>query len=71
MRKAEATVVGAETEIEAAQGQVDNGLKSFEKDAKGAIPSAIDCCDYEKPTTDETKPTASSPLTLNVENRHA
>ena len=37
---------------------VDDGLKSFEKTAKGAIPDKIDCCDYEpkaKPTDDSSE----------------
>jgi hypothetical protein len=44
---AEAAAAGVDTEIKNYKAQVENGLKSFEKDAKRGIPSAIDCCDYE------------------------
>ncbi|MGE5109247.1 MAG: hypothetical protein ACM3JB_00225, partial [Acidobacteriaceae bacterium] len=37
-----------DNEIKRRKDQIDNALKTFEKDAKGAIPSDIDCCDYEK-----------------------
>lgn len=38
-------------EIKRLKGQVDNGLKTFEKDAKGAIPSVVICCDDQLPST--------------------
>jgi hypothetical protein len=34
--------------------QIENGVKSLEKDAKSAIPSVINCCDYE-PDESESK----------------
>jgi hypothetical protein len=30
------------------EAQLTNGIKDFEKNAKAAIPSVIDCCDYER-----------------------
>jgi hypothetical protein len=27
---------------------IDDGLKNFDKNAKGAIPSVVDCCSFEK-----------------------
>lgn len=52
--KAEADYQSADNEIQRRKTQIDNALKTFEKDAKGAIPSDIDCCDYEK--TDGAEP---------------
>jgi len=46
--KAEAEYQNVDNEIQRRKGQIDNALKTLEKDAKGAIPSDIDCCDYEK-----------------------
>jgi len=34
-------------EIKYLKTQIENGLKTFSQDAKGAIPNAIDCSDYE------------------------
>jgi hypothetical protein len=48
LAKAEAAVVTADNEIKRRRAQVENGLKSFEKDAKAVIPSPLDCCDYRK-----------------------
>lgn len=45
--KAEADWLTVDNDIKRFKAQIENGLKSFEKDAKGAVPSAIDCCDYE------------------------
>jgi hypothetical protein len=44
---AEAAMAGIDTEIKNYKAQIEDGLKYFEKDAKRAIPSAINCCDYE------------------------
>jgi hypothetical protein len=44
---AENKVAEAATKIKGYQDQITNGLASFEKDAKGAIPGVFDCADYE------------------------
>lgn len=46
--KAETDLAAVEGQIARAKAQLEDGLKNFEKTAKGAIPSVIDCCDYEK-----------------------
>jgi hypothetical protein len=46
--KAEADLLTVENEIKRLKALVENGLKSFEKDAKGAIPGEVDCCDFQK-----------------------
>ena len=46
--KAEAELVKSENEIKRYKAVIENGLKSFETDAKGDIPSVINCCEYEK-----------------------
>lgn len=51
--KAEAAVATAENELKRLKSRIENGLKSFNKDAKDAIPSDVDCCDFEK--DDDTK----------------
>lgn len=43
LSQADAWVTSTTNRIQRAQATVDNGLKTFEKDAKAAIPSAIDC----------------------------
>jgi hypothetical protein len=52
---AEAAVLTAENDIKRAKAIIENGLKNFEKNAKGAIPLVIDCEKYKKkpapPTT--------------------
>jgi hypothetical protein len=45
---AEAEVASLDAEIKRLKAQVENGLKNFEKDAKGAIPTTVDCCEFEK-----------------------
>jgi len=57
--KAEAAYQKTDNEIQRRKAQIDNALKTFEKDAKGAIPSDIDCCDYEQ--NDGEKPAQKSP----------
>jgi len=52
--EAEAAVVTQENEIKRLKGLVDDGLKNFEKTARGAIPGTIDCCKYE---CDDSEPT--------------
>ena len=47
--RAEAAVATADGNIKRARAIVDNGLKSFDKDARAAIPTEIDCCDFDKP----------------------
>jgi hypothetical protein len=51
--KAEAAYQKTDNEIQRRKAQIDNALKTFEKDAKGAIPGDIDCCDYEKKDGEE------------------
>lgn len=47
LSKAESELAKVESRIARAKAQLEDGLKNFEKNAKGAIPSVIDCCDYE------------------------
>jgi hypothetical protein len=44
---AENKLTAAAATIKSYTDQITNGLASFEKDAKGAIPGVFDCCDYE------------------------
>jgi len=53
--EAEAEFQKRDQEIKRLKAEVDNGLKSFEKDAKGAIPAVVNCCDDQLPPT-EPKP---------------
>lgn len=53
LTKAEAELVKVQDQINRFKTQIENGLKSFEKDAKGAIPSVINCSDYEPDQTDQ------------------
>jgi hypothetical protein len=46
--KAEANFQSVDNEIKRRKAQLDDAPKSFEKTAKGAIPSNIDCCKFEK-----------------------
>jgi len=43
LNEAEAKVLTLETEIKRDKDMVENGLKSFDKDARGAIPSVVNC----------------------------
>jgi hypothetical protein len=45
---AEAAVLTAENDIKRAKAIIENGLKNFEKNAKGAIPLVIDCEQHPK-----------------------
>ncbi len=56
--KAEAALAGIDNEIKNYKSQIENGLKSFEKDAKRAIPSAINCCDDSLGAPEQTSPQA-------------
>lgn len=47
LSKAEKALAEVESRIARAKTQLEDGIKNFEKNAKGAIPSVIDCCDYE------------------------
>ncbi|HET9527947.1 MAG TPA: hypothetical protein VFO99_17360 [Pyrinomonadaceae bacterium] len=58
LNDAEAKVLLYETEIKRDQDIIQNGLKNFEKDAKGAIPSVVDCCDEELPKPEEQSQTS-------------
>lgn len=57
--KAESDLATVENRINRLKTQLDDGLKNFEKTAKGSIPSVIDCCDYEKDDEEEPKQTRS------------
>jgi hypothetical protein len=46
--QADAAYQSVDNDIKRRKTQVDNALKTLEKDAKGAIPPKIDCCDFEK-----------------------
>jgi hypothetical protein len=48
LAKADADLVTTENKIKRARAQIDDGLKSFDKDARGAITSVIDCKKYEQ-----------------------
>jgi hypothetical protein len=49
LAKAEADLLTVDNRIKGFKTLLDEGLKpqAFEKNAKGAIPTVIDCCDYE------------------------
>jgi hypothetical protein len=53
--KATADLADVDDRIKRFKTKVENALKpgAFEKDAKGGIPSTIDCCDYEKDQPDQ------------------
>ena len=53
LTKAEADGANIDSQIKRYKAQVENGIKSLEKDAKGAIPSVIDCCEYEQGEPDQ------------------
>ncbi len=44
---AEANVVIVDNQIKRLKAQIDDGLKSFDKDAKGSMPTLIDCSAYD------------------------
>lgn len=46
---AEAAYQAADNELNRRKTQIDSGLKSFEKDAKAAIPGTIECCHEDLP----------------------
>jgi hypothetical protein len=52
---AEAAVASTENTIKRLKGLIDNGLKNFDKNAKAAIPVAIDCKDYKEKDKGEDK----------------
>jgi hypothetical protein len=56
---AEAEVRQYENRIKETKARVESALKSFDKDAKAAIPAKVECKDYEKPGTESQ--TCSSP----------
>ena len=47
LNDAEAQVLTLETEIKRNKDLVENGLKAFFTDARAAIPTVINCCDFE------------------------
>ena len=54
---AEGKVLTIEADIKRDKDAVENGLKSFDKDAKGAIPSVVICCDevLDQPTQEQSQ----------------
>jgi hypothetical protein len=55
LAKAEADFLTTENRIKLVKTQVEEGFKSFDKDARGALTSVIDCKDYQQGT----QPTSS------------
>lgn len=53
LSKAQTDLADVENKIARYKSQLEDGLKNLEKTAKGAIPSVIDCCDYEPHDDDE------------------
>jgi hypothetical protein len=55
LAKATAALADVDDRIKRYRAKIENALKpgAFEKDAKGSIPSTIDCCDYRKDTPDQ------------------
>jgi len=47
LAKAEADLVTVQDQINRYKTLIDERLKTFDKDAKGAIPSNVNCCNYE------------------------
>jgi hypothetical protein len=45
--KADADWAAVDAQIKSLKAKIDNGIKSFEQSAKGAIPNNVDCCNYE------------------------
>jgi hypothetical protein len=45
--KADADWAAVDAQIKSLKAKIDNGIKSFEQTAKGAIPNNVDCCNYE------------------------
>ncbi|NOT63597.1 MAG: hypothetical protein HOP19_25580 [Acidobacteria bacterium] len=50
---AEAAVMKVESEIKRNKSLIEEGLKSFDKVARGAIPSVIDCADFKPGDTNQ------------------
>jgi hypothetical protein len=53
LAKAEAAFQSVDADVKRYQTEIDDRLKSFEKDARGAIPNVVDCCSYEQPPSDQ------------------
>jgi hypothetical protein len=51
LANAEADLAGVDDKIKGLKAQIENGLKSFDKDAKGAIPGVVDCNNYKSKKT--------------------
>jgi hypothetical protein len=58
--KADASLKGVQSRISNYEKQLTDWPKDFEKNAKGAIPSAINCCDYEPDDDDQNGSSESS-----------
>jgi|WetSurMetagenome_2_1015567.scaffolds.fasta_scaffold17619_2 hypothetical protein len=52
LANAVADLAATDDKIKALKANIENGIKSFEKDAKTAIPSTIDCAKYKKKESD-------------------
>jgi hypothetical protein len=57
LNEAQAKLLSIETDIKRDKDMVENGLKNFEKDAKGAIPSVVHCCgeELDKPEQEQSQ----------------
>jgi hypothetical protein len=53
LAKAEAEFQKWDGEVKRYATEIDERMKSFEKDARGAIPNVVDCCAYEKHDGDQ------------------
>lgn len=58
LAKAEADLQTVTNQITRFTAQLDNGIKNFESDAKGVLPGAIDCCDFEPADSGSQSPQA-------------
>lgn len=54
--KADAAWADVDNAIKRNLALLENGLKTFEKDAKAAIPAQIDCCDHERSEPEPEQP---------------
>lgn len=54
LAEAEAALAAVNNQIKRYQGVVDDGLKEFDKNARSAIPAAIDCTTYASAATPQT-----------------
>jgi hypothetical protein len=56
LAKAEAELLAVDNQIKRLKLQLEGWTKTFDQQAKGAIPANVDCCDYEKePRRDDSR----------------